>query len=211
MPLVALGLGALALKKILKKSGGQTLNRGLLELQGYGQRTRDAGTGIADEGLAGIRDLDRQYTDRLNSGQVLPASVYNAYKALRGQIGDTTARDTMSLTQSLAQRNAQSGGRMSPEALAELQKEGEQSINDSEFTALQGVGVDQAHTELAETNKLNDRIEAARSAILGAGEFRQQLGQQALLASLLAQLDKRKARAANATGIFQSALGLLRK
>jgi hypothetical protein len=166
------------------------------DIRAYGERGyRDANAGqiIADEGLGGIRRLDADYTNRLNSGRVLPNSIYKAYSTLRGRVKDTGVAQNTALNADLAQRNAESGGRMSPEALAEMRMQGQEAINQSEFAANVDIGVQESRDELAETNKLMDRIEAARGAILNAGQFRQQLGQQAQIAAMLARLDRHKA------------------
>lgn len=175
------------------------------ELLRSGRGTSTTGTALTGEAIDSIRNLDSSYSAKLASGKVLPQSVYGAYNSLRGGIKDTAARDTTALSAGIGQKNAQIGGRLSPEQMAELQKEGEQGINDQEFSALRGVGQAQAEAELTQTNALMDRIESARNAILNAGQFQQQLGQHAQIQAMMAQLRRREAIANTFSSIFSSA------
>jgi hypothetical protein len=175
------------------------------DIKKYGEQGRigyGEGEAIFGEGLGGVRALDKAYSDRLAKGQILSPNVVQSFAALRGRVADTSARDTTDLNASLAQRNAQAGGRLSMEQMEELRKSGDQGIRDSEFEAQKDIGIKQAELELTETNRLQDRIEQARNQILEAGKFKQQLGQQAQIASILARLDRNKAIASTISSFF---------
>lgn len=148
-------------------------------LSQWGDQQFGTGSRWADAGVEGLQSDAEGYAGRLASGRALPDSVYRAYDATRGRIGDEATRSIGAVQAGIAQKRAQGGGLMSDEAGMEYQRLGERDVRDTEFTNLQGVGIDQAHQELGATQDLMSRLDAARNNILNYGEFMQQIGYDA--------------------------------
>ena len=181
----------------------------------FGQGQYAAGDDLSGEALQGFADLDRSYSDRLRSGNVLDPNVSRqidrSYSMLRGGIRDRGAGERVASRASVAQQVAQSGGRLSPEQRAALLAQADESIGQQEFESLSGAGVQQARdiggATITAVNDLNDRIERARGVRLQAGQFKMQAGQQAYIQSILSRLDRNKAIASTISSFFGGGFG----
>lgn len=174
-------------------SGERKLQPDLAKYGTWGTGQFDKGVGIEGEGLERLRAMGKGYGDQLASGRVLPDSIYNAYSKLRGKVADDSVRASTGLGADIAQENSASGGRLSPEQQAELRMNGQEGINQQSFGANRDLGVSQAHDELGATNDLMNRLEGIQGQFLQAGQFRQGLGSNAYLQSLMARIGRNKA------------------
>ena len=175
----------------------------LRDFLAYGQRGLEdyrSGGDLTDSALEGFADLDKRYSERLRSGNVLDPNVSKqidrSYSMLRGGIRDRGAGERVASRASVAQQVAQSGGRLSPEQRAALLAQADESIGQQEFESLTGAGTQEARdisgATMAAVTDLNDRIERARGVRLQAGQFRQQAGQSAQERALQLRIDRNK-------------------
>lgn len=179
--------------------GDKHIKRDAQAMQNFGMAEFERGTGISGEGLDGVRASARTYSDLLASGRPLPASVYRAFSLLRGGIKDESARGITAVRETIANRRAATGGMMSAEAAAELARLGERDVRSKAFDTMRDVDVAQAQQELAATQDLFSRLDAARGRILNHGEFIQNTGSGLYQQGLLARMKRAMAIASAGT------------
>lgn len=165
----------------------------------FGLKQYGEGDALSDDALAGFADLDKGYSNRLRSGNVLDPSVAKAYSSLRGGIRDRGAGDRTAARAAVAQQIAQSGGRLSPEQQAALLAAADENIGQQEFEQFSNVGVQESRDTLAAVNDLNDRIERARGVRLQAGQFKMGMGAKNYADSILNRLGRNKSIAETAS------------
>lgn len=178
-------------------------NFGKLGRSGY-----EYGRTITEEGLAGLRDLDRTFEGRLKDplGEV----GRGVFARARGAISDDAIRSQRGFQFRAMQRALQQGGTMSPEALAELEMMNRRDIDEARFGAERDLGIAEGEMTLTETGKLFDRMSDIRKTILGVGQNEKIRGMSAILAALGLRLDRNKAIAGTimqGVGIGMSAGG----
>jgi hypothetical protein len=148
----------------------------------YGQDTIAAGRKLTDEGLFGLRGDLKLFDDRLRNP--LGDETKSIFNRARGQVSDDSVRRQRGFTASLAERARQSGGTLSPAAIAELEQQTQRDLSETEFQSQFAIDSQQAALTLTETNKLFDRRADIRRTMLGIGEADKDRGLQQWLASL---------------------------
>jgi hypothetical protein len=165
-------------------------NKGLNALSAQGNAAYGSGTGIADQGIAGINDSIGNYQAMLKSGKVLPPNVYRAYDLARGAVQDNAARDIGANAAGLKQQALAAGGTLSPEAQAEYNNISTRTVQNQAFDATNAVDTSQAGAEQAGATDLMNRVDSLKNTILNAGQFRQSLGQQTQYQALMARINR---------------------
>jgi len=182
------------LKNMFTKPFGSSGSAGLLEniVTGtdYGKylngidRTADtgyaAGTGTVNEGLNDLRNLDTEYQANIANGGLTPA-LRRQFEVARGQLQDNYTRAGRSLSAALAARRAQSGGALTPGAVAEMEKEAGAQRDEQLFDSTNNLNMGEANLGYQATRDFYSGIEKIRSEITQTGLTQQQ---QALLAKL---------------------------
>jgi hypothetical protein len=153
-----------------RAAGDGKIAKNLRDYTKYGRTQFEAGGGLTNEALSGIRGDIGGYEDRLRSGRVLSSNVRQAFEQARGGIKDQSLRNALSLKSRLSNARATSGGRLSEAQIQALTAESEESNGANTFAALNDIFRDEANLELVETNKVLDRLTAARNAILATGQ-----------------------------------------
>lgn len=126
------------------------------------------GTTATNENLTGLRDDLKLFDERLRNP--LGKEVEGIFTRARGQIRDDTVRRQRGFAAALAERARQSGGTLSPTAIAELEQNTQRDLAESEFTMDFNLAREHAALSLAETNKLFDRRADIRRTLLGVSE-----------------------------------------
>lgn len=174
-----------------------------------GSSTYDYGKGLTDEGLTGLRSLDKTYSDRLNDP--LGAVGRGIFSRARGALKDDAIRGQRAGGARIFQLAAQSGGTLSAEAQGELNTRNQRGINEALFSGEADIANDEAATTLSETSKLFDRMEGIRKTLVGVGQDEKTRGLNALLQSLAMRWDKDKQKrqilGSVASSLFGAAAG----
>lgn len=147
-----------------------------------GKAEYDYGKGLTDEGLTGLRGDLKLFDDRLRNP--LGNEVEGIFRRASGQIADDSVRQQRGFGANLAERARQSGGTLSPAAIAELQQQMQRGLSESQFKSEFDLASEHASLTLTESNKLFDRRDAIRKTILGIGEADKDRGTSTWLASL---------------------------
>lgn len=147
-----------------------------------GQERLGAGTKLTDETLFGLRGDLKLFDDRLRNP--LGDETKSIFSRARGQATDATVRRQRGFGAALAERARQSGGTLSPAAIAELEQQTQRDLSETEFQNMLAIDSEQAALTLSETNRLFDRRADIRRTMLGIGEADKDRGLQQWLASL---------------------------
>jgi hypothetical protein len=169
--------------------------------RGLGDQGRDAynaGQTLTDEGLGNMRGLNNEYRDRLKDP--LGAAGRGIFTRARGKLNDDSVRGQRSFSARITQRAAQSGGTMSPEAIAELEAQNARDINEAKFTAGNEITQSEAGLTLQETGRLFDRMEGINRMIAGIGQDERSRGLQTILNALLGRQQRHAAIASTVMG-----------
>lgn len=159
-----------------KKTGGNVNQFNNPELVGS-SGSADALTG---EGLTKLRDLSGEYRTFLDNGGLTP-ELSKQFDVAKGTLSDNYARAGRSLSASLAARRAQSGGALTPQAIGELQKEGDEQSAEQYFGASNDLAMAKADLSYKATSDWYGRIQGIADTIRSTGMTQKQ---QALLARL---------------------------
>ena len=164
----------------------------LNEIYRSGQDTSASGTALTDEGLGGLRDLDKKYQGLIASGGLTP-ELKRQFDVARGYLSDQYTRSSRSLSAALASRRAQTGGALTPGAVAEMEKQSGATRDEQYFGASNDLAGKQATMGYESTKDLYSRIENIRGTITQTGLTREQQGLLARLHAAGLMLDRRKA------------------
>lgn len=147
-----------------------------------GKESYDYGRGITDETLGGLRGDLKLFDSRLNNP--LGDETKGIFQRARGMASDNTVQRQRSFGASLAERARQSGGTLSPAAIAELEQQTQRDLAESEFKDQFAIDSEQAALTLTETNRLFDRRADIRKTMLGIGDAKEGRGLEMWLQSL---------------------------
>jgi len=156
---------------------------------------------LTDEGIGGLRTLDKQYQDLLAKGGLTP-ELKRQFDVARGYLSDQYTRSGRALGAALAQRRAQSGGALTPGAVAEMEKQGGATRDEQYSDASNELNISEAQMGYESTKDLYTRIENIRGTITSTGLTREQQGLLAQLHAASLMLDRRKAITNVAGSIF---------
>lgn len=157
----------------------------------FGQESYDAGRKLTEEGLGGLRSDLKLFDDRLRDP--LGEEGNSIFRRASGQISDAAVRRNRSFSARLAERARQSGGTLSPAAIAELEQETQRDVAEEQFKSEFELASEKAALTLSETNRLFDRRSDIRKTMLGVADADKARGSAAWLASLGLRLDRHKA------------------
>lgn len=169
------------------KKKGQS-NAGVFD---WGKQLYNSGAATSDAAVAGVNSDIADSKAMIAGGGLTPA-LRRSFDVARGNVLDRATAQRGGLQANLAQTNLASGGTLGPQAIAELQAGGNESIGANEFAATNDVNAQQADLGFQSTNSLLGRIADARKTVLGAGNFRQGLGAAATSGALSNMNDIRK-------------------
>jgi hypothetical protein len=172
-----------------------------------GQGTFDAGNALIDSEVNTLQGYRGDYANRLKNplGEG-PNSATGIFTRARGALSDTATQRTGAFGARLTQLARQTGGNLSPAAIAQLQEQNSREVNQELFTGNTAISDAQASLTLSETSKLFDRMESISKTILGVGENKRNLGLSALIQSILGRADLKNANAANARAAVGTAI-----
>lgn len=156
-----------------------------------GQQGYDSGNLLTEEGLGGLRSLDKTYSDRLNDP--LGAVGRGIFTRARGGLQDDFTRMVNSGDARSAQLARQSGGTLTPEQVAAMDAGNRRNAGESLFRGTGDVANAEAGATLTEQGKLFDRLEGIRKTITGVGMDQRNQGLQSILAAMLGRTDRMKA------------------
>lgn len=188
--------------------GDPGIGKDAKSMQNFGFGEYGRGVDLGNEGLNGVRSSARTYEDMLASGRPLPGSVYKSFARLRGAVGDESTRSMSAIRDTLATRRAQSGGMMSAEAAAELERMGHRDVRSKTFDTMRDIDVAEAQQELAATQDLFSRLDAARGRILNYAEFTQNMGSTLYQNGLLARMKRATAIASAGTSSVNTGMAV---
>lgn len=174
--------------------GDSKFGKHLKEQYWRGQDDEAFGRKLTNEGLSGLRGLDREYSSLLaDPNGPLPEYVKSAIRASRGRVADNRVRSDRSFAARVQEMARTSGGDVSEGAQLELALENEKNTQEGAFNALRDIDMGEASLSLDETNKLRDRVGNIRQTILGAGMTKEQQAVLRQLASLEGRYKRNKA------------------
>ena len=174
--------------------GGNDPLKDFSKLGKAGEDLFKTGIGTTNEGLFGLRGDLKMFDERLRNP--LGDEGESIFRQARGQIADSSVRQRRGFAAGLAERARQSGGTLSPAAIAELDQQTQRDLAESQFTSEFNLSREHAGLVLSETNKLFDRRNDIRKTMLGIGEADKDRGLAAWLAKLNLQHNRNAAIAA---------------
>lgn len=182
------------------------IKRDLLAYGRLGNADYASGTSLTDEGLGGLRELDKTYSGRL--GDPLGPLGRGIFTRARGELQDDFTRMTNSGAARTAQLARQSGGTLTPEQTAALDAENRRNAGESLFRGTGEVANAEAGATLTEQSKLFDRLEGIRKTITGAGQDEKNRGLTTILNALTGRRDLVYGNAAAARAAVSSAASI---
>jgi hypothetical protein len=189
-----------------KVHGDKNFIKDIKRIGAMGRDTFAFGRGLTDEALRQLNSLDEDFSSQIEKGG-LPDYVLRDFEVAQGRLSDDYSRSGKAFTASLQQQAKQSGGRLSPEAIAAMMKENESDLGESFFNARNDLSSKQAGMRLQHTDYLFDQIRQIREKKLGTAQAELDRGQAAQIASILARLDRNKAIASTITSMFGASAG----
>jgi hypothetical protein len=118
--------------------------------------------------------------DTSRAGGLTP-DLQKQFDVASGRISDQYARSGRSLSAALANRRAQSGGALTPAAIAEMQSEGQTQANEDYFDASNSLAAQKANLSYTATRDWYSQLQNIQETITQTGLTREQ---QAMLAKL---------------------------
>lgn len=158
----------------------------------YGKQIFQSGMAQQDQAVGALQGDIGGYQNQIAAGGLTP-SLRDSFNTARAGIMDQGQAQRNGLNSSLAQQNLQSGGVMSPQAIAEMKAMGNENIGQNEFSATNSINQNEAQMGYQATQSLMDRISSARTAVLGAANNRTQTGYGIQMGALQNMNDLRKA------------------
>jgi hypothetical protein len=134
---------------------------------------QNVGAGQTDEGLNDLRGLQGTFQGYINNGGLTP-DLQRQFDVAQGQLSDQYTRSGRSLNAALAQRRLQSGGQLTPEAIAEMEKEGQSSADEQYFGASNNLALQKADMSFQATKDWYGRIQSIADTIRSTGLTREQ-------------------------------------
>jgi hypothetical protein len=150
--------------------------------KGFG-KDAEYGSGLTEEGLSGLRDLDKRYSQRLDEG-VLSPELKAAFARRRAEGLSDEQRRRRSFLSGLGQTRLQRGGQLSESAALDYATENERNLMEARSSRESEIGMQEAGVTLDETNRLYDRIDSIRKMVVGVGQGEKDRAVSAMLDSL---------------------------
>lgn len=181
---------------------GRDYGRDLADMRRRFNADSTSARGLTDEGLGDLRRISGDYRDLIRKGGLTEA-VNREYDVQQGRISDDVIRAGRSFRASLAHQAAQSGGYLSPAAMAELAKENEANVNQQAFESRNSLAFEKAKVSQQATSELQQRILDIADMIRTTGLTREQLAQLGQLQVAQLQYQRNKAIADSATSWYK--------
>jgi len=160
----------------------KTLTKGIKDYGALGNTDYAGGTSLTEEGLGGLRSLDKTYGDRLNDP--LGAVGRGIFTRARGGLQDDFTRMVNSGDARAAQLARQSGGTLTPEQVAAMDAENRRNAGEGLFRGTGDVANAEASATLTEQGKLFDRLEGIRKMEVAVGQDEKNRGLTTILNAL---------------------------
>lgn len=183
----------------------RSANKGNAALGRTGQAEYDYGSGLTEEGLGGLRSLDKTYSDRL--GDPLGAVGRGIFTRARGALSDDFTRSVNSGDAHAAQLARQSGGTLTPEQVAALDAQNRRGASEDLFQGTGAVANAEATATLSEQGKLFDRLENIRNTITTVGQNEKTRGLQSIISAISAKYASAAATMSAANAGANTAIG----
>jgi len=159
------------------------------------------GVAQTDEGLNTLRGLDGNFRSYIAAGGLTP-ELGRQFNVAQGQLGDQYARSARSLRAALEQRRLQSGGQLTPQAVAEMEKEGQQTADEQYFGATNDLATQKATLSFEATRDWYSRLQGIAETMRTTGLSREQAALAARLQLASMPLQRRQVAISGLTSLF---------
>lgn len=181
------------------------LRKDWMKLGDMGREANEYGGTLTDEGLGGLRDSLSNYQEGMRDP--LGETGRNLFARARGNLTDNFTRTLASARTRARQQALQSGGGLTAEQIAALDRESGRDAEENLFRGENELSMGEAEMTLSETNRLRDRIEGVQKTILGVGQDEKTRGVQSIIASLVGRNQRYGAAAGALSQLLSTFVG----
>jgi len=180
--------------------GDARFGRDVRKLGDFGRDQFGYGSGLTEEGLAGLRGLRGTYEQRLKDplGEV----GRSIFARARGNLADDFTRTVNSGDARAKQLALQSGGSLTPEQISALDQENRRAASEGLFRGESDLSTGEADLTMKEMSSFFDRMEGIDRTITGVGQDEKTRGLQSIIQSLISRHNRNAAIASTAAGVW---------